>query len=91
MTLRSLLNVLLLSAALCAQAALAAPDQVNVNAADAATLAAVLDGVGLARAEAIVAYRQEHGRFADIYDLANVKGIGDRTIELNEERIRLTD
>ena len=91
MTLRSLLNALLLSAALCAQAAFAAPDQVNVNDADAATLAAVLDGVGLARAEAIVAYRQEHGRFADIYDLANVKGIGDRTIELNEERILLTD
>ena len=91
MTLRSLLNVLLVSAALFAQAAFAAPEQVNVNSADAQTLAAVLDGVGMARAEAIVAYRQEHGRFADIYDLANVKGIGDRTIELNEERILLTD
>ena len=91
MTLRSLLNTLLVSAALIAQAAFAAPDSVNVNSADAQTLADVLDGVGLARAEAIVAYRQENGRFADIYDLANVKGIGDRTIELNEERIRLTD
>jgi competence protein ComEA len=91
MTLRFLLNVLLVSAALFAQAAFAAPEQVNVNSADAQTLAAVLDGVGMARAEAIVAYRQEHGRFADIYDLANVKGIGDRTIELNEERILLTD
>ena len=46
---------------------------------------------GVARAEAIVAYRQENGRFGDIYDLANVKGIGDRTIELNEARIRLSD
>ena len=91
MTLRSLLNVLLVSAALIAQAAFAAPERVNVNSADAETLAAVLDGVGLTRAEAIVAYRQEHGRFGDIYDLANVKGIGDRTIELNEERIQLTD
>ncbi len=91
MTLRSLLNTLLVSAALIAQAAFAAPDSVNVNSADAQTLADVLDGVGLARAEAIVAYRQENGRFADIYDLANVKGIGDRTIELNEDRIRLTD
>ncbi len=91
MTLRSLINVLLVSAALFAQAAFAAPDRVNVNSADAQTLAAVLDGVGLARAEAIVAYRQEHGRFADIYDLANVKGIGERTVELNEERILLAD
>lgn len=91
MTLRSLLNMLLVSAALMAQAAFAAPESVNVNSADAETLAAVLDGVGLARAEAIIAYRQENGRFSDIYDLANVKGIGDRTIELNEERIRLAD
>lgn len=91
MTLRTLLNTLVVSVALFAQAAFAAPDSVNVNSADAETLAAVLDGVGLARAEAIVAYRQEHGRFGDVYDLANVKGIGDRTIELNEERIRLAD
>lgn len=91
MTLRSLLNMLLVSAALMAQAAFAAPESVNVNSADAETLAAVLDGVGLARAEAIIAYRQENGRFSNIYDLANVKGIGDRTIELNEERIRLAD
>ncbi len=91
MTLRSAISAFILSLSLFTQAAFAAPDSVNVNAADAQTLAAVLDGVGLARAEAIVAYRQENGRFNDIYDLANVKGIGDRTIELNESRIRLTD
>lgn len=91
MTLRSLLSALVVSAALISQAAFAAPESVNVNSADAETLAAVLDGVGLARAEAIVQYRQANGRFGDVYDLANVKGIGDRTIELNEGRIRLTD
>ena len=46
---------------------------------------------GSVRAEAIVAYREANGRFLDAYDLANVKGIGDRTVELNEERIRLED
>ena len=91
MTLRTVLSALVLSLALFTQAVSAAPDSVNVNSADAEALAAVLDGVGLARAEAIVAYRQENGRFNDVYDLANVKGIGDRTIELNEGRIRLTD
>lgn len=91
MTLRSAISALILSLSLFTQAAFAAPDSVNVNTADAETLAAVLDGVGLARAEAIVAYRQENGRFSDIYDLANVKGIGDRTVELNESRIRLAD
>ena len=73
------------------QAAFAAPERVNINSADAETLAAVLNGVGRSRAEAIVEYREQHGRFGDIYDLANVKGIGDRTVEQNEDRIRLTD
>ena len=91
MSLRNLLSAAGLSLALLAQIAFAAPESVNVNSADAETLAAVLDGVGQARAEAIVDYRQENGGFTDIYDLANVKGIGDRTIELNQERIRLKD
>jgi competence protein ComEA len=71
--------------------ALGEPATVNVNAADATVIAEVLDGVGMSRAQAIVEYRQQHGAFADAYDLANVKGIGDRTIELNEDRIRLQD
>lgn len=91
MSFRNLLSAAGLSLALLAQIAFAAPESVNVNSADAETLAAVLDGVGQARAEAIVDYRQENGGFSDIYDLANVKGIGDRTIELNQDRIRLKD
>jgi competence protein ComEA len=64
---------------------------VNINTADAETLAEVLTGVGISRAEAIVRYREEHGEFIDVYELANVKGIGERTVELNETRIRLAD
>lgn len=90
-TIRKLLGICGLVAVLMGQWAFAAPDSVNVNSADAVTLAAVLDGVGMARAEAIVAYREANGRFGDLYDLSNVKGIGDRTIELNEQRIRLND
>ena len=91
MSLRTLLGILGLTVLCLAQTASAEPDSVNVNSADAQTLADVLDGVGLSRAEAIVEYRKANGSFQDVYDLANVKGIGDRTIELNEERIRLTD
>lgn len=91
MSLRTLLGALCLTALCLAQSAFAEPDSVNVNSADAETLAAVLDGVGLSRAQAIVEYRNANGSFRDIYDLANVKGIGDRTVELNEARIRLTD
>ena len=82
---------MLLVGLLAAAPATAQPDEVNINTADARTLAEVLQGVGMTRAEAIVEYRQQHGEFADAYDLANVKGIGDRTVELNEARIRLKD
>lgn len=60
---------------------------VDVNTADAETIARVLDGVGLTKAEAIVRYREENGRFTDAYDLTQVRGIGDATVARNEERI----
>ncbi len=48
---------------------------VDVNTATAAQLDA-LPGVGPTIAAAIVAYRQQHGPFAQIDDLADVSGIG---------------
>jgi competence protein ComEA len=94
-SIRKLLNAAAVLALIAGQVmsslAWAAPDSVNVNSADAELIAEVLDGVGLVRAEAIVEYRETNGRFDDPYDLTNVKGIGDRTVELNEGRIRLTD
>ncbi|MEM1231933.1 MAG: helix-hairpin-helix domain-containing protein [Pseudomonadota bacterium] len=78
--------------ALCAQAyAEQTPVLVNINTADAATLADALQGVGLARAEAIVEYRETHGAFQDAYELTAIKGVGERTVMLNEGRIRLRD
>lgn len=61
--------------------------QVDVNSADAKTLAQALDGVGLTKAEAIVAYRNAHGPFESVDDLAKVQGIGPRIIEENREAI----
>ena len=61
--------------------------QVDVNSADARTLAQSLVGVGLVKAEAIVAYRNQHGPFATLADLARVEGIGPRVIEDNRDRI----
>jgi competence protein ComEA len=68
--------------------ALAAP--VNVNTADAETISASLQGVGLSKARAIVEYRQKHGPFRSADDLSLVKGIGERTVELNRENILVT-
>jgi competence protein ComEA len=62
---------------------------VNINTADAKTLARELTGIGLARAQAIVEYRQKKGPFRSADDLANVKGIGKHVVEQNRANIRL--
>ncbi len=64
---------------------------VNINRADAATLADSLDGIGLAKARAIVAWRTQHGAFRRVEDLGQIKGIGQRTLERNRGFIRLGD
>ncbi|WP_049623216.1 ComEA family DNA-binding protein [Frateuria defendens] len=64
---------------------------VNVNKADAAAIADALDGIGQAKAEAIVAYRQEHGPFKSVDELGQVKGIGQSTLERNRDAILLAD
>lgn len=67
--------------------ALAADDVVDINIADAAELARVLDGVGPSKAEAIVAHRDKFGPFTDIDELRYVKGIGAATVERNRDKM----
>lgn len=62
---------------------------VNINQANAAELAEALNGIGISRANAIVAWRQAHGPFKSVDELANVKGIGAATIKRNRDRITL--
>lgn len=62
---------------------------VNVNEADAETISAELQGVGLSKALAIVDYRNVHGPFKSVDDLMLVKGIGERTVEINRANILL--
>ena len=64
-----------------------AAEPVNINTADAATLAARLNGIGESKAEAIVAYREEHGAFKSVDQLAQVKGVGLKTVERNREML----
>ena len=57
------------------------PDEViDLNAADAYDLDR-LPGIGPATAEAILAYREEHGPFQSVDDLLSVSGIGEVTLE----------
>jgi competence protein ComEA len=68
-------------------ACLAGP--VDINSADASTLAKELKGIGPARAEAIVAYRKQNGPFKTADDLALVKGIAQKVVDENRSDIRL--
>lgn len=63
---------------------------VDINTADAETISNELDGVGLTKAQAIVDYRKKHGPFKSAEDLSLVKGIGERTVEINKGNIRVT-
>jgi competence protein ComEA len=62
-------------------------DPVDINTADAATLASAINGVGEKKAATIVEYRNTHGPFASIDDLASIKGIGAATIERNRDNL----
>ncbi|MEX2366205.1 MAG: helix-hairpin-helix domain-containing protein [Pseudohongiellaceae bacterium] len=62
-------------------------EQVNINQADVATIAQVLDGIGMSRAEAIVSWREEFGNFETLEDLLEVNGIGEVTVQRNQHKI----
>mgnify|MGYP001052452131 CR=1 FL=1 len=79
-------------AALALALALALPGvtgAVDINSADAQTLAEELHGIGLAKAEAIVAYREANGPFTSTEDLTKVKGVGAATVEKNRDAIQV--
>ncbi|KLT73201.1 topoisomerase [Neisseria arctica] len=58
---------------------------ININTANVNELAK-LPGIGLSKAAAIVAYRNQNGLFKSLDELKNVKGIGERIINrLREE------
>jgi competence protein ComEA len=89
-----LLGMLALPLALPVQAEESAPaaaaEKVDINTADEAALAAALKGVGLRKAAAIIEYRDQHGGFRTIDELANVRGIGLNTVDQNIERLTLS-
>ena len=60
---------------------------VNVNKASAAELAEALKGVGPAKAEAIIKYRDENGPIKSLQQLTEVKGLGPAILEKNKEVI----
>ncbi len=61
--------------------------KVNINSADSETLARELNGVGLAKARAIVDYRETHGAFTSVDELLEVKGIGTAILQKNLNKL----
>jgi competence protein ComEA len=82
-TLRNVVIALVLS--LASVAAFAAP--ININTASADQIAEAIVGVGASKAEAIVAFRKEHGPFNSVDDLVLVKGVGEKTVEKNRANL----
>jgi len=76
-----------LCAALALMPMLAWAGPVDLNSADAETLARELKGIGPARAAAIVAWRDANGPFRAPEDIVLVQGIGERVLEDNRDNI----
>ncbi len=75
------LYTLFLAVAYCAIAFISYADPVNINTATAEEISSNLKGIGAAKAEAIIAYRDANGAFTTPEQLLNVKGIGEKTLE----------
>ncbi len=63
---------------------------VNINTASAQQMQINLKGIGVSKAAAIVAYREQNGPFQSIDELANVKGISKKILERNRLDIKLS-
>jgi len=61
--------------------------RLDLNTADALTLQKELNGIGKAKAEAIVAYREANGPFASVDELLEIKGIGNALLERNRDKV----
>jgi competence protein ComEA len=71
-------------------AGIAAAGPVDINRADATTIAKELTGIGPSLAKAIVDYRDKNGAFKSVEDVAKVKGVGTKMLEKNRANIKLS-
>lgn len=66
---------------------LAAAQPVDLNQASATEIARALHGIGLKKAEQIIAYRERFGPIQTPEELLAIKGIGPKTLAKNRERM----
>ena len=70
------------------QGATISQGKINLNTATVDELQQ-LNGIGLKKAQAIIDYRVKQGKFKNIEELNNVKGIGPKIFEKNKNLIRV--
>jgi len=85
---RTIQSMLVLLAMLMSVSSYAGP--VDINSADASTLASAITGVGESKAAAIVEYRDTHGPFTSVDDLSNVKGVGMKTVDKSRQSLMVS-
>ena len=71
-----------------AKQTLVVSNKIDLNKADLLTLTGSFKGIGKKRAEAIIAYRENHHGFKAVEELAEVKGFGQRFIEINRDKLK---
>lgn len=62
--------------------------KININTANESELDS-LPGIGKSKAEAIIKYREDNGKFKSIEDIKNVSGIGESAFEKIKEKITI--
>ncbi|VAW90848.1 competence protein ComEA helix-hairpin-helix repeat protein [hydrothermal vent metagenome] len=90
MNVLNLLRKVILISSLIVVAGFSQAAPVNINTADAATLAENISGIGPKKAQAIVTYRKTNGPFKNVQELTNVKGIGQKTLEKNMDDLLIS-
>lgn len=85
---KTILSIVCSFLLLCSASLALANNTININTADAEMLSQ-LDGIGEKKAQAIIAWRDQNGEFVSVDQLAEVRGIGEATIEANRELVTL--
>ncbi len=62
---------------------------ININKASPEEIAQSLKGIGVKKAQAIVAWRETHGSFNSLEQLTEVKGVGEATLAKNSQKMTL--
>ena len=90
MNVSNLLRKVILISSLIVVAGFGQAAPVNINTADAESLATNISGIGPKKAQAIVTYRKTNGPFKSVQELTNVKGIGQKTLEKNMDDLLIS-